>query len=757
MNDDQSSLVHQCVLAACGCGHDGRLGLGDPLHPQGILSTSNLTLLPFFLQIQSSTTVEVSDKVRSVHCGGYHTIAWTQKGILYGWGVNEDGQLGIWSQDDGPHRKKFFAMPTRIAFFDNLYQSFMVERANGTNSHQGLCSTSSPFEFSEESVEEGRAGFILDVSCGAHHTMVLTRCGLYVCGKNTFGQLGLGKEKDAVFEWTPCDSLFGSGRHLFNRVVMLRSETVSSKEDICEWFDDLNGYGPLGEPGGSSAFLLQGELTHISCGTHHSLLAFRNALMVDNRDASHESKKRSIRWYPMLVLATGKGDFGELGYNGDTFSVLLAREKRQAGSLLQDVKHSAMQGRVYSTDQENGRCATGGTTASSTLYHHSSSAQAISGSYSTSLVEEISSAPSTGTDLFSNGWWKKQRRKERRPEFYSLHFLPVRYEPVNHWVKIPQELLPHTARREAYFTFEKISKMMKVLNVEPVNEKGSGSLSFPELEKFMQWKITSLKAMHLHSSLTLESHSTDGKTDTVSREQQVWHWGCYYCNEVEGLESSIPIREVWDQEGESIVGSVCVSNTFSLHAANEVVYRYRLPLGAASAQGVLLSKGSGALVGVGDEDAFEAHWKNISDPQWGGITQMHGRDHVLFVVEKENSADHVIDSRSSKLPCFAMGSRSIEVWGMGSNLHGQLGHENTDLFASPIPVVRSGDEVVVPYSATVAHPAIEKGEDDENACVWKVAQIRSVAAGVNHSMFLMDIFKDNAKKERNENERKDAN
>lgn len=745
MNKDHSSLVHYCVLATCGCGHDGRLGIGDPLHPQGILSTPNLTLLPFFLQMQSSTALEASDKVRSVHCGGYHTIAWTQKGVLYGWGLNEDGQLGMWSQEDGHRGKNSYATPTRITFFDILYQSFIEERTKCAKSCPELCSSSSSLESSAESVEEDRAGFLLDVSCGAHHSMVLTRCGLYVCGKNTFGQLGLGTEKDAVFDWTPCASLFWPGHHLFNRFVIRGHETASSSEDISEWFGDLDEFRPHGQVGGSSVFLLQGELTHISCGTHHSLLAFRNAIMMDNRDVSNESKKKSMRWYPMLVLATGKGDFGELGYNGDAFSVLLAREKRQASSLLQDAKHSSMQGRVHPTDQQDGRCSTGGAASSSTLYNNSSSTWVENSHYSTSLDEESGSTASTGTGMFSSGWWRKQRRKERRPEFYSLHFLPVLFEPVNHWVEVPQDLLPRTAGRKAYFTSEEMCKMMKKTNAHPEYEKGSGSLSFLELEKSVQWKITSLNAMHLHSSLTLESHSIDAKTETVSRQQQVWHWGCYCCNEVEGLESSIPVREVWDQEDKPIIDSSSVSNNFSLHAGNEVLYRYRHPSGAVCGQGVLLSKGSGSLVGVGDEDAFEAQWTKISDPQWCGITEMHGRDHLLFVVEKENAADLVTEKRSSTSSCSLRSFRSTEVWGMGSNLHGQLGHEDSDLFASPIPVVRPGDEVVLPSSAIVAHPAIEKGEDDESSCLWKVAQIRNVAAGVNHSMFLMDIFKDNSK------------
>jgi alpha-tubulin suppressor-like RCC1 family protein len=40
---------------------------------------------------------------------------------------------------------------------------------------------------------------VVDVSCGLFHSAVLTRSGqVYLCGRNDFGQLGLGKEQEGV-------------------------------------------------------------------------------------------------------------------------------------------------------------------------------------------------------------------------------------------------------------------------------------------------------------------------------------------------------------------------------------------------------------------------------------------------------------------------------------------------------------------------------------------------------------------------------
>lgn len=745
LDDGQTNLRCYSVLATCGCGHDGRLGFGDPLHPQAVLSTSELTLIPFFMEMASASSPQDVDTARSVHCGGYHTIVLTEKGILYGWGVNEDGQLGLGSREGGNLRKPCYTNPTRITFFDDLFQSFCVGR-RGSTKPESSGQSSSSFAPSP-SVEKGdRSDFILDVSCGAHHSMVLTRSGLYVCGRNTFGQLGLGKETAAVLKWTPLLSLFAPGHELSDRMVVPSDDKDGVQEEAILSYLTLDATSsPFFTTGESSSVLLHlGEITHISCGTHHSLLAFKNAAL--ERPGGREGNNL-IEFYPILLFAAGKGDYGELGYNGDVFSVLHTKEKRQEATLLKEVKHSAMQGEAVTT-----------------TYSGFSGWKGLNGGIpmgvdSSNGSSQRNTGSSSSADRFSSGWWKRQRKKERRPEFFSLHFLPVVFEELNRLVvKIPRETLTATSNSMDRYANEQ--QMMRKLQMGAAAVKQDQEVSNPSLRDVApvsRVKVTSMKAMHLHSMVTLEhllpAVEAGARKDTLRRE--VWHWGCYYCNEVEGLESSIPMQEVWEDEAAQPVDMGDAGSQFSIHAANEVLYRYGdSHSSVASGAVVLAAKGSGALVGVGDEDAFEPDWKRIDVPPWSHIKDVHGKDHVLFLVERHVSppgtsqdgvsrADAGVQGSvvSSTSVGFLSTSSVTEVWGMGENLHGQLGQGTVDVVPSPIPVLRPGDEVRLPSSALLALRLREGEDTDQGEGVWKVVRIRGTAVGVNHSMFLVDIVK----------------
>eukprot|EP00796_Vickermania_ingenoplastis_P004861 gene4861-3482_t len=563
------------VLAVLGCGHDGRLGLGDPLQHNAVLSTDRVTLVPFFLD----TLVSMGDSIRSVHCGGYHTIVLTASGALYGWGLHEDGQLGF-----GKARgKDFYSSPTRMAFFDALFDQEVRGRTT-----EGLAE---------------RSQFILDVSCGAAHSMVLTQSGLYVSGKNTYGQLGLGTDVD-VFEWTLLTGLVGGCRLHHRRVLAFNVDT------------DLAAAAPPRQQ--HYLRVLHGELTHISCGTHHSLLAWRDAVV----ECDGEEGAATLEYHPLLLVAAGKGDFGELGYDGDSLAVMQALEKRQHAALQWEASRTKMQGGINTDDK-------------------------------------ATAATSTSTTPYSGAWWKQKRAKVRRPEFFSPHFLPVR---------LP--LLLESVVREA----DAVAAAQR-----------SSACDSP-------WEVAALRAMHLHSAVVLRHADGD-----AAGTERVFHWGCYYNNEVEGLESSIPVEEAW--EGSSGVG---------LHAGSEGLFRYR----SGPAAPLLMARGSGSL-GTGVENAFETAWTAV-EAGWRSVRALEGRDHYVVLADGADDGE-------------------LEVWGFGSNLHGQLGPGEGDLQLSPVPLLRRGDFVRLPSSALVAVPADCAGE-------WKVRRIHTAGAGVNHTIFLVDPF-----------------
>ncbi|XP_018392810.1 PREDICTED: RCC1 and BTB domain-containing protein 1-like [Cyphomyrmex costatus] len=93
------------------------------------------------------------EKIVNISCGMTFTLAVTEKGEVYSWGENDVGQLGIGHYEDT-------TIPTLISSL--------------------------------------RGTVIVKVACGNQHTLALTDKGnLYVWGGNHYGQLGIGNQRDS--------------------------------------------------------------------------------------------------------------------------------------------------------------------------------------------------------------------------------------------------------------------------------------------------------------------------------------------------------------------------------------------------------------------------------------------------------------------------------------------------------------------------------------------------------------------------------
>lgn len=71
------------VLFGVGSNNKGQLGLGNDAENM----TSGPTIIPYFK--------DNCIRIQSVKCGGDHNLALSDDGIVYGWGLNDDGQCGV--------------------------------------------------------------------------------------------------------------------------------------------------------------------------------------------------------------------------------------------------------------------------------------------------------------------------------------------------------------------------------------------------------------------------------------------------------------------------------------------------------------------------------------------------------------------------------------------------------------------------------------------------------------------------------------
>ncbi|KAL1117573.1 hypothetical protein AAG570_003888 [Ranatra chinensis] len=169
--------------------------------------------------------------VVQVACGYNHCLALTNKGELYTWGSNENGQLGLGLKD------KSVREPSLVSSLIGLPISL--------------------------------------IACGASHSFAVSRSGaVYGWGRNRFGQLGLNSQTDHIY---PCQ---------LKTLRSIKVKYISCGEDFSVFLTQDGGvltcgagmYGQLGHGSTSNEVLprkileLMGStVTQICCGRRHTL------------------------------------------------------------------------------------------------------------------------------------------------------------------------------------------------------------------------------------------------------------------------------------------------------------------------------------------------------------------------------------------------------------------------------------------------------------------------------------------------------
>ena len=166
---------------------DGVLGLGHN-YPQYYISPQQIKTL------QDGEFIE---------CGILFTFCKTSKNQIYGWGNNEQGQLGVGDMNDY-YRPALCNFPEDTIDIKCGYEHTLVLTSNqevyscGNNNFGQLGGSFNGTNSSElkkiETLKE-----IIRVECGFNHSLCIDRNNdLYVFGDNRFGQLGLGDNNQVL-------------------------------------------------------------------------------------------------------------------------------------------------------------------------------------------------------------------------------------------------------------------------------------------------------------------------------------------------------------------------------------------------------------------------------------------------------------------------------------------------------------------------------------------------------------------------------
>ncbi|XP_064600028.1 probable E3 ubiquitin-protein ligase HERC4 isoform X2 [Liolophura sinensis] len=223
--------------------------------------------------------------INQVSAGGNHNLVVNSSGEVYSWGDNSGGQLGHGDIQGDLHRTPRLV---KALSGQKVIQVSCGECHSLVLTNDSRVFTWGSNSFGQLGIGKNRSGQkspqLLDclkgipmrmITAGANHSCVLSLSGaLFVWGKNSFGQLGVNDQKDRHFP-TLCKSL----RSLKVMYVACGGDhTAVLSEDGGVFTFGAGMYGQLGHGSQNTEFLpkkvleLMGSIvTQIACGRCHTL------------------------------------------------------------------------------------------------------------------------------------------------------------------------------------------------------------------------------------------------------------------------------------------------------------------------------------------------------------------------------------------------------------------------------------------------------------------------------------------------------
>lgn len=190
-NETLAILTNDGVVLTCGLNKSGQCGQGH---------FDERVVLPRPVQALRSQKV----KLIAASNGCEHMIALTETGLAYSWGYNDRGQLGHENLTSKIHIPKLIESlkDKKIGFAAVSYHHSAVVTDTGElytfgmNDCGQLGLDHTQHQSTPQHVKALEGHKVAMVSCGLYHTIICTVAGeLLSCGKNDYGQLGLGHSR----------------------------------------------------------------------------------------------------------------------------------------------------------------------------------------------------------------------------------------------------------------------------------------------------------------------------------------------------------------------------------------------------------------------------------------------------------------------------------------------------------------------------------------------------------------------------------
>lgn len=254
-------ILRNDILYGCGSNGYGQLGLGDHIH-HNVLTKINIK------------------NVLLIECGSEFSYVLTRDG-LFSCGDNEYGQLGtevLLTYCDDFTRASHYIGDDIIAVFTKIDIHNVITLSCGGEhiliiTNDGLYGCGSN-KFGQLGLDQSLYRVftkinilnVFAISCGALHSMVLTSEGLYSSGSNHGGQLGLDDKSVKTFQKIKLDNIISFSCAYYSSMVLTKKGLYET--DKIMTFREIKGIG------------LSKDIFHFYQGMHIVSIINKNGLFI---------------------------------------------------------------------------------------------------------------------------------------------------------------------------------------------------------------------------------------------------------------------------------------------------------------------------------------------------------------------------------------------------------------------------------------------------------------------------------------------
>ena len=224
-------LKNDGSVYSCGLNGNGQLGLGDDIHRYTFTQVTN-------------------NDIKQIACGNSYTFILKNDGSVWACGGNSSGQLGLGNYTD---KNTFTQVTTNInndvkQVSCGDFHTFIIKNdgsvyscGDNANGYLGLGDANNRNIFNK--VTTNINNDVKQIACGGNHTIILKNDGsVYSCGYNANGQLGL----DNYTNKTTFTQVTTNINNDVKEVVCDYQCTIILKNDGSVWCCGRNDYGQLG-------------------------------------------------------------------------------------------------------------------------------------------------------------------------------------------------------------------------------------------------------------------------------------------------------------------------------------------------------------------------------------------------------------------------------------------------------------------------------------------------------------------------------